>query len=115
MIAHIIERFVIHLFSGASVVLMALWGFWILERKIRWFPEMRGWMFYIFPSLIAFVFISFREIFDVAAGGPLVKSITDWLSWVMGMGGAVFTLYRLTPKFADVLKQIEERRNRFTK
>ena len=110
MIGHVIERFIIHIFSGASVVLIALWGFWIIERKIKWFPELRGWMFYIFPSLIAFTFISFREVFDVANGGPVIKSLTDWTSWLIGLVFAVYTIYRLTPKFSQVLTQIEEKR-----
>ena len=110
MLEHIIDRFIIHLFSGASVALIALWGFWIIERKVKWWPEMRGWMFYIFPTLLAFVFISFREIWDVHNGGLLVKSVTDWISWILGLGAANYCLYRLTPKLDQVLKQIKKRR-----
>ena len=110
MIGHIIERFIVHLFSGALVVLAALWGFWIIERKVKWFPELKGWMFYIFPSLTAFILISFREVWDVANGGPVVKSVIDWIGWLAGIGGADYTLYRLTPKLNQVLQQIKEKK-----
>ena len=111
MIAHILERFVIHVFSGASVLILALVGFWYMERKVRSF-RLNGWMFFILPALVSFTLISFREIWDVSAGGPLIKSVTDWISWVIGIGGAAYGLYRLSPRVTQAVEEITELRNR---
>ena len=92
----IIERGIIHFFSSAGVSLIALTGFWLLERKVRWWPSLHGWWA-----------ISFREIFDVAAGGLLVKSISDWISWILGLGVSVWALYRLTPRLNQCVGEIE--------
>ena len=48
-----------------------------------------------------------REIFDVAAGGLLIKSISDWISWIAGLGVSVWALYRLTPRLSQCLGEIE--------
>ena len=108
MIGHIIDRAVIHFFSSGGVYLIALWGFWLLERRVPWWPELRGWWELILPALVSFIFISFREIFDVAAGGPVVKSLCDWLSWLAGLGTSAWALYRLAPRLAAVRSEIKE-------
>ena len=105
MIAHILERFVIHFFSGAAVLMLALVVLWYCER--RWLKyHLRGWMFFILPALISFTLISFREIWDVSAGGPLIKSVIDWVSWLLGIGGGAYGLYRLSPRVTQAVKEI---------
>ena len=84
--AHIAERFVLHVASGASIMLLA-WWLWDLGERKNVLPRIKsGWMFMLFPSLLAFTIISFREIYDVAVGGYVVKSIFDWISWMIGIG-----------------------------
>ena len=90
--------------------LIALTGFWLLERKVRWWPKLHGWWALILPALLSFMVISFREIFDVAAGGLLVKSVCDWLSWIAGLGVSVWALYRLTPLLNETLLEIDRLR-----
>ena len=71
---------------------IALTGSWLLERKVRWWPHLHGWWALILPALLSFMVISMREIFDVAAGGLLIKSISDWISWIAGLGVSVGTV-----------------------
>ena len=109
---HVAERAVIHFFSSGGVYVIALWGFWLLERRARWWPQLRGWWELILPAAFSFLFISLREVFDVGAGGAVIKSICDWLSWLAGLGASAWALYRLTPRLWSVLLEIEEdRRN----
>ncbi len=74
-IVHILDRAVIHFFCSAGVYLIALWGFWLLERKVSWWPQLRGWWELILPAAAPFGFISLREVFDVAGGGSPLKSV----------------------------------------
>ena len=106
----ILERAVIHFFSSAGVVLLALYGFWYLERKVSWWPQTRGWWDLILPALVSFVIISFREVFDVARGGSPVKSVCDWLSWLAGMGVSIWALYRLFPRLGQIHREIHAER-----
>ena len=107
-IAHIAERSVIHFFSSAGVYLLALWGFWLLERKLRWWPRLHGWWEFVLPAAVSLGLIGTREIFDVAAGGSLVKSVCDWSSWALGLGASVWALYRLFSRLGQVLREIRE-------
>ena len=107
-IAHILDRGLIHFFSSGGVYLLALWGFWELERRVAWWPELKGWWELILPALISFLFISSRETFDVAAGGSLVKSVCDWVSWMAGLGMSVWGLYRLFPRLGRIQAEIRE-------
>ena len=110
--SHAAERFVIHFFSSAGVWLIALWGFWLLERKVRWWPAPGGWWELILPALLSFVGISFREVFDVAGGQPVAKAVSDWLSWVLGLGAAAWAFYRLIPRGAEILREMQQQRGR---
>ena len=107
-VLHILDRAVIHFFSSAGVYLIALWGFWLLERKARWWPPLKGWWELILPAAASFLFISLREAFDAAAGGALVKSVCDWLSWLAGLGASAWALYRLTPRLESVAREIRD-------
>ena len=107
-LAHILDRTVIHFFSSAGVYLIALWGFWMLERKVRWWPQLHGWWELILPALMSFLFISLREVFDVSAGGTALKSVCDWLSWLFGLGVSAWALYRLIPRLGRILAEIKE-------
>ena len=105
-ILHILDRAVIHFFCSAGVYLIALWGFWLLERKVSWWPELTGWWELILPAVVSFWFISLREVFDVAGGGSPFKSVCDWLSWLAGLGMSVWAVYRLFPRLGRILGEI---------
>ncbi len=106
----VLERSIIHFFSSAGVVLLALYGFWLLERKVSWWPKTRGgWWDLVLPALVSFTFISFREVFDVASGGSPVKSVCDWLSWLLGMGVSIWAIYRLFPRLGQILGEIQKK------
>ncbi len=105
--AHIAERAVIHYFASAGVYLPMLWLAWVGERK-RWWPPLRGWWELALPAGVSWAAISTREVWDVAAGGSPVKSVADWLSWLAGLGTAVWLVYRLAPRLWAVLLEIEE-------
>lgn len=107
---HVVERAIIHFFSSGGVYLIAVWGFWLLERRARWWPQLRGWWEFILPAAFSFLFISLREVFDVGAGGAALKSVCDWLSWAAGLGASAWALYRLAPRLAAVRAEIEEAR-----
>ena len=67
--------------------MLLAWWLWDLGERKNVLPRIKsGWMFMLFPSLLAFTIISFREVYDVAAGGYVVKSIFDWISWMIGIG-----------------------------
>ena len=107
-IGHIFERGVIHFFSSAGVYLCALFGFWALERKVRWWPDLKGWGELVVPAFFSFLFISNREVFDVAAGGSVIKSVCDWISWILGLGMSVWALYRIAPRLGQILGEIHD-------
>ncbi len=94
---HILERSIIHFFSSAGFYLIALWGFWMLERKCLWWPQLQDWWKLVLLVVVSFLFLSFREIFDVNAGGSAVESVCDWLSWFVGLGVSAWAIYRLFP------------------
>ena len=64
-----------------------------------YFPRIAGWSYLATPAVFAFMFISFREIFDVANGGLLVKSVIDWAGWSVGFGLTVAAVDYLSPTF----------------
>ena len=69
----------------------------------------QGWMALIWPAVISFIFISFREIFDVSAGGAVIKSICDWISWIVGLGTSVYEAYNTAPRIAEINQVIKTR------
>lgn len=99
---HAWTRFYIHFFCGGTVTLMALWGFWIAERNFRWWPRFRGWGALVVPGLASVMLIFLREPWDVSGGGHPLKSMLDFLSWTLGVGGSIWTLYRLAPRIAAI-------------
>ena len=103
---HISARFIIHLFSAAGLYLWVLWAFCELEARVKWWPELRGWWQLIVPAMSIFMFLSFREIFDVDAGDWVWKSVIDWVSWILGYVLAMIQARMLTPYFAQIDREI---------
>ena len=101
---HIVDRFIIHIFSSGSIVLLMLWVAWLLESVLPG-GLLSGWNYFAWPSMIAFILISFREIWDVKAGGSIIKSVIDWMSWLIGMAIAVLSIYVLSPRISQAVEE----------
>ena len=95
---HILERFQIHVFSSTSLYLLALFGFWGLEIHVSWWPPVPGVWGLIFPAVVVFMAVASREIFDIAKGGWIGKSIIDWFSWAVGLTVSVYGLHKIAPR-----------------
>jgi len=105
-LAHILDRFVLHFVMSTGVLLLAMVGFIYLQRRVLWFPTLHGWWSYVVPALLSFAIISLREVFDVYYGQLVAKAVTDWCSWVLGLGVAVWGMYRLTPALNAIRLEI---------
>lgn len=95
MIGHVIERFVIHLFSSYGLVC----GVWfclsiVRKRAPRWLPD--GWLALLVISALFVALCGFvREPWDATqVGDPWWKSYTDFASWIIGSALACFGQYR---------------------
>lgn len=115
MIAHILEREMIHLFSSPGVYLLMLLLSEFLRRKWGWWkwhcPQ--GWMAYILPAMACFIFISFREVWDVTKANPdpVFKSVVDWTVWMSGLGLSIWGIYRMTPELQTIKLVITARQD----
>jgi hypothetical protein len=88
MTMHILERAILHIFSAASVYLLAFFALaWAMRRNAERTMQ-------ILPGLVGALAIALREPFDVANGQPVLKVITDYLSWLVGMTLAIWALTR---------------------
>jgi hypothetical protein len=99
LILHIIDRFLIHFFSSAGIVLAATFALATLQRRLRWpwLPSrVQGQI--ILSALLVFSVAVLREPYDVSRGDPLAKSISDFISWASGCGVSVWGLWRLTKR-----------------
>ena len=108
---HVLDRFTLHVFSGASVLILSMYGWWVCERYIKAWPILKGWLFFTVPGFIAFTVIALRESYDVAMGNPLQKTYFDHVSWAIGIFGFSYTLYRLYPRLEQAMRDIEKRRS----
>lgn len=103
-LAHIVERFVTHLYMDGGFLLSALLGFEWLRRR-RWIPSVHAfWVYLAACSLVIFVAWA-REPFDVAGGQLTIKVITDWASHVLGTVGWCYSLYRLGPRLGELSQE----------
>ena len=108
---YVLERYALHILEATAIYLIAVAGFYWIMRKLGW-RRMQGWWALIAPAVLAFIPISFREVFDVYHGDPIYKSFTDWSSWMVGFGLAIWGIYRLTPLFDEILREIKMNRSR---
>ena len=95
MIAHIVERIIIHFTSATSLVLMLAVLLRYLGRRFPspWLPVSMNQTL-VYAALGVFAISTLREAWDVAGGQPLVKAATDYASWLLGTGFAAWGLYR---------------------
>jgi hypothetical protein len=106
-VIYALQRYVLHIFHSPAFYLLSVAVFYWIVRKLNW-QRMQGWWALIMPAIFIFIIISGREIWDVAAGDPVWKSIVDWSSWITGLGLSVWGIYRLTPLFNSILNEIQE-------
>lgn len=93
---HILDRFVIHFFSSAGILLCALFALRFVCRRTRteFLPQtFRAQL--VFAALAVFAFAALREAWDVHQGQSIVKAFTDYASWFLGCGCCAYGLHRL--------------------
>ncbi len=97
MLGHIIIRFFLHFISSAFFVLATyLYAQWEW-RRLGWYIRGRraAMVFAVICSLPTAFIPPLREAFDVAAGQPVLKAVTDYISWFLGSSMASWMIYRL--------------------
>lgn len=96
MIGHIIERFIIHLFSAMGLVVGTFFAIQSLHRRYAkgWLPSNVGGRL-LLAGFLVFGLTATREAVDVARGQVLVKAFTDYASWAIGLGLGIWATYRL--------------------
>jgi|PlaIllAssembly_1097288.scaffolds.fasta_scaffold558905_1 hypothetical protein len=93
---HTVERFVIHFFSSAGVLLCALFALRFAARKIKtaFLPDTYARQL-LFCAVAVFCGAALREAIDVHYGQSLTKAIFDYISWAAGCGCSIWALVRL--------------------
>lgn len=87
LIPHILTRAFVHIVSAAFVYLLIYFLTSFLERRLQ------HWKL-ILPAVIALGYIGWNEVYDLSQGQSVVKAVTDAGSWIVGLGLAVWGLYR---------------------
>jgi hypothetical protein len=96
LLAQILDRGMIHLFSSAGVVLSALLVLRLMARRLDspWLPG-----FFQSQVLLAAVCVfagsALREAWDVHRGQSVIKAFADYASWAIGSGLSAWGLYRI--------------------
>ena len=95
---HMLERFVIHFASSGMLVMITYFLLRSLWRRLVWrILEKRQAVVFAVICAVPTAFIPpLREAFDVAAGQPLLKAVTDYISWFAGAGVASWLAYRIS-------------------
>ncbi len=106
---HIAERFVIHVFSGGGLTILTLTAWWWAERLFSWWPIFRGLAAFIIPLGVPLLIISVLEFGDVVEWGE-TKSYFDIASWMIGLGGSGYGLYRALPQLRRIEGEIRRGR-----
>lgn len=97
MIGHIVERFIIHMFSAMGLVVGVFFGLQSLNRR----QKMNGWMpsniggRLVLSGLLVFGVTAMREAWDVHNGQSVIKAFTDYASWGIGLALGIWATYRL--------------------
>ena len=85
-IGHVLQRFVLHLFTFAGIYLAVDYGVEYARRKAPTWTEQ------ILPAVLIVAFIGWNEVGDLQAGQPYFKVFTDLASWIVG---AILTIWGL--------------------
>ncbi|HEM60684.1 MAG TPA: hypothetical protein ENO24_00165 [Chloroflexi bacterium] len=113
---HFVSRQWVHLGWAAAVWLMTLAGFeWV--QRTGYLPDFRGWTALILPAACAWVVVALREMADLVAiirgtlHDPWSKSIGDIAFWAGAIALWVWVTYRLAPRLAQTIEEIERGRH----
>jgi len=80
---HVLDRFVIHVFSSGMVTLLLRYALYQLERRVLT-ARLGGYMWYLLPAVLGPLLIFLREPLDVLHGGWWIKSYIDPVGWAVG-------------------------------
>lgn len=96
---HAIDRFIIHFFSSAGVLVCAVFGYASLVRRV---PKLAAWLpsetfnkRLVFLAVVILLFAVGREAWDVYKGQSIAKAFSDWASWAMGLGCSIWAVIRI--------------------
>ena len=92
---HIVERFLIHLFSDPGIVLAVSFFLRFAKKKknYSWLPTgTRATL--IWAALVVAIVVAGREAIDISNNGWVVKSYIDWFSHACGLGLGTWGLIR---------------------
>lgn len=87
-IGHVIDRFIIHLFSATGVYLVA---YFVTQWAGRKWPD---WYDRVLPAVVIIGFLGWNELSNVQGGQPYFKAFTDLASWVLGFALGLWGLVR---------------------
>ena len=82
LLAHIVDRFLIHFFASGGLLIAGTLGYSFAKR---WFKNIDRYESTIVTALLIVWLTATREAYDVYNGGPLIKSIADFISWTLGV------------------------------
>ena len=100
-------RSIIHFLCAGCVLTISQGGYWFFERKVKIVKNiLRGWFFFITPGISAVMVIFLREPFDAGAGGDVLKSYLDLISWLLVVVFA-WGQWRLHERMAVCWKEIK--------
>lgn len=87
------NRFLIHFLSSGSLLLASTLAYRF--AKVRW-ENLDRYETTVIPALLILWLSAMREAYDVSTGGPLRKSISDFISWTLGVvvWGTVIELWK---------------------
>lgn len=96
---HILERFLIHFFSSAGVLLCAVFAYATIVRRLpkaaTWLPSETFKKRMVFLSVVILLVAFAREAWDVHKGQVIAKAFTDYASWALGLGCSIWAIVRV--------------------
>ena len=96
--AHILERFFIHMISATFVTLGIYFAlsYWLrTNAKVSQWISLEHKHLLVVSALIVFALLPLREPYDIWAGNnSIIKSCFDQFSWLLGASLAAWGLYR---------------------
>ena len=82
LLAHIVDRFLIHFFASGGLLISGTIGYKLAKSR---FKNIERYEDTLVIGLLIVWLTATREAYDVYNGGPLIKSIADFISWTLGV------------------------------
>lgn len=102
---HIVERELIHLFSGGGMYCVFQWIVRAAEQHVLT-RRLGGYLFFGLPAFLASFCIALFELANVNDGGLLIKSYLDIAFWAIGMAFPAWTQYRHGERVVEAARDI---------